>query len=278
MPEPRSDTLIKGYVPSRHGQLHYVQTAAGPDKAPPVLMLHQSPRSWDEYRDVLPIVGAHRRAIAMDTLGFGASADPMGEVSIELFADCVEDLLDALRIDRVVLVGHHTGGVIALECAARSAERVTALVLSGMPYVDRARRERVRRSPAIDHVEISIDGSHLQELWNRRKPFYPADRPDLLARLVTDALRVIDRVEDGHLAVNRYCMENRIGSVAAPTLVLCGELDEYSLPDVPRLEVALHNVTTQVLPDTGVPSVDHRPEQFAAAVLGFLEELERSEA
>jgi pimeloyl-ACP methyl ester carboxylesterase len=40
----------------------------------PVLLLHQTPRSWDEYRDVLPLLGANHRAIAMDTLGFGASA------------------------------------------------------------------------------------------------------------------------------------------------------------------------------------------------------------
>lgn len=258
--------MLKGYAPSRFGQLHYVEVGEGH----PVLFLHQTPRSWDEYRDVLPVVGRHHRAIAMDTVGFGASARPAEPFSVEMFADGVEDLLDALGVGAITLVGHHTGGVVALEVAARLQERVTALVLSGVPYVDGARRERVSRRAPVDHVEVRADGSHLQELWNRRSGFYPADRPDLLGRLVADALRVVDRVEEGHLAVNRYRMEERIGLVTAPTLVVCGELDEFSLPDLPTLAATIANAQARVLPGTGVASVDHCPGLFAETVLDFL--------
>src|SRR5690606_18898439 len=51
------------------GQVHYAQ--CGPGDAQVVLLLHQTPRSWAEYRAVLPILGARYRAIAMDTIGFG---------------------------------------------------------------------------------------------------------------------------------------------------------------------------------------------------------------
>ena len=54
------------------GQVHYAECGAAP--APPVLLLHQSPRSWTEYREVLPLLGQRYRAIAMDTVGFGDSA------------------------------------------------------------------------------------------------------------------------------------------------------------------------------------------------------------
>src|SRR3569833_683642 len=53
----------------------------------PVLLLHQTPRSWDEYRDVLPLLGCDFRAIAMDTLGFGDSPSPAGTApSLEAWA------------------------------------------------------------------------------------------------------------------------------------------------------------------------------------------------
>jgi pimeloyl-ACP methyl ester carboxylesterase len=81
---------------------------------------------------------------------------------------------------------------------------------------------------------------------------------------------VLDRVEEGHLAVNRYRMEERIPLVRAPTLALCGELDTFSLPDLPRITAAVPGARTAILPGTGVPAVDHRPEQFAAAVGEFL--------
>jgi pimeloyl-ACP methyl ester carboxylesterase len=49
-----------------------------------VLLLHQTPRSWDEFRDVLPLLGRSFRAIAMDTIGCGdSSRPPLAEDSIE---------------------------------------------------------------------------------------------------------------------------------------------------------------------------------------------------
>lgn len=264
---PAPPAIVKGYAGSRFGQLHYVECGTGA----PVLLLHQTPRSWDEYRDVLPLLGAERRAIAMDTLGFGASARTPEPFRIELFADAVEDLIDTLGLSGLSLVGHHTGGVVAIEVAARLGSAIENLVLSGVPYVDAVRRARVAGAPPIDHVTPAADGSHLGELWNRRRAFYPADRPDLLARLVADGLRVIDRVEEGHRAVNAYRMEDRIGLVRSRTLVLCGEEDGYSLPDVPRLCSSIPGAVSAVLPGTGVASVDHRPDLFAAAVAGFLD-------
>jgi pimeloyl-ACP methyl ester carboxylesterase len=267
-------TLIrKSYADTRHGQIHYVEDGRpGPEDA--VLLLHQTPRSWDEYRDVIPLLAPRHRVIAPDTLGFGSSTSPAGPWSIELFADGVEDLADALGLQRIAVVGHHTGGVIALELAARRPDLVTALVLSGVPYVDAPRRELVSQRPSVDGVPISDDGSHYQELWNKRVPFYPAGRPDLLHRLVADAVRVHDRVEEGHLAVNAYRMEDRIGLVRAPALVVCGELDTFSLPDVPELVAHLAHARTTTLRGVGVPSVDHDPGQFAAVAAEFLDSVE----
>ncbi|MER5753693.1 alpha/beta hydrolase [Streptomyces sp. NPDC002088] len=269
-PTARPHSPRHAYADTRHGQIHYAEYGSGR----PVLLLHQTPRSWDEYRDVLPLLGDEFRAIAMDTLGFGASARPQQPFSIELFADAVLDLCAALALEKPVLVGHHTGAVIALETAARAPDLVHALVLSGMPYVDAARRKTVAEDrPPIDHVDPAPDGSHLRALWANRAPYYPPDRPDLLERLVRDALGVLDRAEEGHLAVNRYRMEDRIGLVKAPTLALCGALDTFSLPDLPKITEAIPGARSAVLPGTGVPAVDHRPDLFAAQLRAFLQTL-----
>jgi pimeloyl-ACP methyl ester carboxylesterase len=260
--------MRRAYADTRFGQIHYVEEGGGA----PVLLLHQTPRSWDEYRDVLPVLGRTRHAIAMDTLGFGASAAPAEPWSIELFAAGVTALCQALGLESVDLVGHHTGGVVALEVAAAHPDLVRSLVLSGVPFVDAARRRRVAAAPPIDEVTDRPDGFHLVTLWRRRLPYYPADRPDLLTRLVRDALTVYDRVEEGHRAVNAYRMEDRIGLVRAPTLVVCGEQDDFSRPDVARLVASLPDADSTLLPNVGVAAVDHQPEQFALAVTSFLAE------
>ncbi len=167
-------------------------TSPKPARGAPVLLLHQTPRSWDEFRDVLPLLGRHYRAIAMDTVGYGNSDPlPQGQASIENWAKAAHQLLVALNIERVAVVGHHTGASIAIEIAASYSEQVAALVLSASPHVDAARRTEAKahKRAVVDEVTPRMDGGHLAELWSMRQSFYPPDRIDLLERFIIDALK-----------------------------------------------------------------------------------------
>lgn len=260
-------TVKRGYIDTSKGQIHYA--AAGQGK--PVIFLHQTPRSWDEYRDVLPIVGRDYWAIAMDTIGFGDSYRPTEKASIELYARGVITFMDAMAVECASLVGHHTGGVIAVELAASYPERVEKLVLSSTPYVDAEDRQRRKTRPPIDEVETKEDGSHLTELWQRRMSFYPKNRPGLLTRFVLDALKVWDRVEEGHRAVNNYRMEEKVHLIKAPTLVLAGTDDPFSYPRMKSLAESIQGSKTTEINGGMVPLVDQMPEAFAKAVLDFLD-------
>src|SRR5262249_46196128 len=129
--------IERSFVLISSGLVHVAACGAGR----PILLLHQTPRSWDEFRDVLPVLGAKYRAIAMDTVGFGDSEPlPAGLDSIEAWAKSAHEVLAALACSSAVVAGHHTGAAIAVEMAASHPERVEALVLSASPYVDAARR------------------------------------------------------------------------------------------------------------------------------------------
>ena len=256
------------YADTGHGQIHYAQ--CGPSAAAAVLLLHQTPRSWSEYRGVLPLLGQRYRAIAMDTAGFGASTPLRGEASIERWAQAAAALLEALGIPRAHVVGHHTGGVIAIELAATFPSRVDRLVLSSTPYTDAAfRRERAKRPP-IDEVAPRPDGSHLAELWQRRQPYYPPDRPELLHAFVGDALKVIDRLEDGHRAVARYEMEERIARITGPVLVIRAARDPFAAPHAQALCDRLPQARLVEIAEGMVPLPEQLPGAFAASVLDFL--------
>src|SRR5471032_487045 len=129
--------IERSFVSVRSGRVHLA--AAGTGR--PILLLHQTPRSWDEFREVLPLLGQHYRAIAMDSMGFGDSEPlPSGTISIESLAVAAHEVLLALGHRRAVIVGHHTGAAIAAEIAAAYPDSVDALVLSASPFVDPARR------------------------------------------------------------------------------------------------------------------------------------------
>lgn len=260
------NTILRGFANTPKGQIHYAEAGQGE----PVILLHQTPRSWTEYRDVLPILGERYRAIAMDTVGFGDSYRLSENASIERYAEGVIDFLDAMEIERTSLVGHHTGGVIAVEFAARWPQRVNKLVLSSCPFTDKKDREIRKTRPPIDEVFFSPDGSHMIELWNKRRAIYPKDRPDLLASFVLDALKVLDCVEEGHNAVNGYKMEEKTPLVTAPTLIMTGTKDPASYPRMGPLSKAIKGSIAVEIKGGMVPMPDQMPEIFSQCVLEFL--------
>jgi pimeloyl-ACP methyl ester carboxylesterase len=263
--------IRRAFVDLSIGQVHYA--SAGEPSAPPVLLLHQSPRSWIEYREVLPLLGRRCHAIAMDTAGFGDSAPVAPPASIEKWAAVAADLLAALKVEPACVVGHHTGGVVAVELAAARPSLVRALVLSSTPYTDESFRRARAQRPPIDAVEPSTDGSHLAALWQKRASFYPADRPELLQSFVLDALRAAGDVEEGHRAVASYRMEDRIAAIVQPTLIVKAERDPFAAPHAAELLALLPQARLATVADGMVPLPDQLPARFAALVLDFIQSL-----
>jgi pimeloyl-ACP methyl ester carboxylesterase len=266
-------TIDRQFVPIRSGCIHIASAGQGF----PVLLLHQTPRSWDEYRDVLPLIGARYRAIAMDTAGFGDSDPlPAADNTIERWAEVAFDLLDVLGLQQVAVVGHHTGAAVALEMAASRPERVSALVLSACPFVDAPRRATHHGKRIIDEVERKASGEHLTELWQRRMPFYPPGDIALLERFIADALKAGHLAVEGHRVVNRYAMETRTPLVTSPTLVIAPTEDPHAFPAAPRVAQAIAGSRLLNIEHGMVPLPDQMPEVFSEAVMEFLATLKLS--
>jgi pimeloyl-ACP methyl ester carboxylesterase len=261
-------TIRRAYAALPHGQVHYAECGAA--GAPAVLLLHQTPRSWAEYRAVLPLLGERYRAIAMDTAGFGESDALPGAPSIEAWAAAAVQLLDALGIARCHVVGHHTGGVIAVEMAARHGARVATIVLSSTPLTDEAFRRARAQRPPIDAVIPSDDGAHLTALWRQRQAWYPRGRPDLLHAFVLDALKVHD-VEAGHRAVAAYRMEDCVASIDQPTLLIRALDDPFAAAHAAQWLAHLPQAQAVDIEGGMVPLPDQLPQAFAQAVQRFLD-------
>jgi pimeloyl-ACP methyl ester carboxylesterase len=259
--------MRRRFTDTSEGQIHFRSEGSGE----PVLLLHQTPRSSDEYLEVIPLIGQEYWAIAMDTIGYGDSYKPNKRCSIEDYAEGVFRFLDALDIHKANIIGHHTGAVIAVELVASHPERFQKLVLSACPYIDEAERKRRAESKMrVDAYELKEDGSHLLDLWQGRMSFYPKSRPDLLIRFMIDALKAGDKVEEGHEACNMYKMETRIPLIKCPTLLTCGTSDPFSYPHMKTLSKVIQGSILKPIEGGTVALVDQMPKVFADVVLNFL--------
>ncbi len=266
--------MIRRFVETSAGTIHCA--IGGEGNGDHVLLLHQTPRSWREFRGVLPLLGARRHTIAMDTIGFGdSSALPHGSDSIERWAEVALELLATLEIEQAHLVGHHTGAVLAAEMAGRAPERARSVVLSSSPFDDAPTRAAHLAGPAIvDDVKAQPDGSHLLELWRTRAGFYPPDRVDLLEAFLVDALKAGPRAAEGHQVVARYDMEAAVARLRCPVLLVGATDDPYAYPALERMRSALPDAHVEVIEGGMVPLPDQLPDQFAAAVERFLDRID----
>jgi 2-hydroxymuconate-semialdehyde hydrolase len=101
----------------------------------PTLLIHGSGpgvSAWANWRLVLPEVAKHGRVIAPDMVGFGFSDRPDAiTYGKAVWVQQVLDLLDALGLVKVNLVGNSFGGAISLAFAIAHPERVARLALMG---------------------------------------------------------------------------------------------------------------------------------------------------
>ena len=113
--------------------VHDLGTAA--EGQPPVLLIHGSGpgvSAWANWRLVMPVLAQQRRVIAPDMVGFGYTDRPAGTAYImDTWVQQALDLLDALDVPQVDLIGNSFGGALSLALAIRAPGRVRRLVLMG---------------------------------------------------------------------------------------------------------------------------------------------------
>lgn len=120
--------VIAGEIKTR-----YLEAGTGQ----PVIFLHgggAGADSWGNWHKVIPPFSQHFRVLAVDMVGFGKTEKPNPQsytYSQENRVQHILDLMDALGLERVALVGNSMGGATALGVAMQKPESVSKLVLMG---------------------------------------------------------------------------------------------------------------------------------------------------
>ncbi len=115
-----------GMVSTRRLRLSTLEAGTGP----PVVALPGLGGTKGSFLPTVAALASHFRVIAVDLPGFGDSEKPIGAAyDPRFFAGAVLDLLDALELDRVDLIGNSLGGRVALEIGLRHVDRVGRLAL-----------------------------------------------------------------------------------------------------------------------------------------------------
>ena len=145
--------LEHSYIETNGIRLHVVQ--AGPKSGVPVVLLHGFPEFWYGWRKQIPaLVEAGCRVIVPDQRGYNLSDKPKGVKAYGIYTlvDDIIGLIDALGYEKVNLVGHDWGALVAWRLANKYPERLHRLGIMNAPHPAVMKRflqrdlEQLRRS------------------------------------------------------------------------------------------------------------------------------------
>ena len=132
-------------------QIHLA--AAGPPDGPLVLLCHGFPESWYSWRhQMAALADAGYHAVAPDMRGYGQTDKPEAidqYSTFHLTGDMV-GVIDALKVDRCVIVGHDWGAPVAWHCALFRPDRFRAVGGLSVPFFPRSPTRPTTAMPTAD--------------------------------------------------------------------------------------------------------------------------------
>jgi pimeloyl-ACP methyl ester carboxylesterase len=223
--------------------------------AAPVLYLHGSPTSSDDWPEFLERTGG----LAPDLIGFGRSAKGGNlDYTLDGLADFVERFLAALGVHEVSLVAHDWGAAAGLVFAQRHPGRVNRIVLiNALPLLDGFRWHRLARAwrrPVLGELVHGITNRRLLARELRHGTVTPEGWSD--ARITAVWEQFDQGTQRAILRLYRSSPSNvlatagaRLATLTMPALVVWGQADPHiparfgrafaqALPDAELLELA----------------------------------------
>lgn len=216
------------------------------------------------------------RVTAPDLPGFGTATY---ESDVVDFRAAIRDAMDAADMQRATLVGTSFGGMIALDLALESPERVSALVLVG-PGIDD--HDWSNELEELDNAEVAaLERGDIDEAVDTQMAWVtgPARSRDAvdagILGLVTEMQRNVYELQQGHDDVRSKRIDppasQRLGEISVPTLVVTGDEDFEDIRRIgDRLAAEIPGAERATIAHTAhLPSLE-RPAEFDRIVLGFL--------
>jgi pimeloyl-ACP methyl ester carboxylesterase len=254
------------HLPAR--SVRYLEAGSGT----PLVLLHAFPLHANQWLPQIERPPRGWRVIAPDLRGWGPGAARALAIpdTIDGHADDILELLAHLDLARVVIGGLSMGGYVALALMAKAASRIAGLVLADTRAPADTPEGRVKRDRAI--ARVATDGAArvaydlaagLVGVTTR------AEQPDLLDVMHDFAAAA---TSDGLTSTLRALRDRPdrtalLGSIACPTLVLCGEEDIVAPPaESAALHAAIPESRLVMIRRAGHLSNLEQPAAFNAAL------------
>ncbi|MDI6767587.1 MAG: alpha/beta fold hydrolase [Bacteroidota bacterium] len=250
----------------------------GPKTGLPIVFIHGFPFGKEMWKPQVEALKQDYIVVTYDLRGHGASDVGNGQYTIEYCVDDLMGLIDALKLQQVIVVGSSMGGYIALRAYERHSDRFKGLVLCNTRSDDDTNDVKIKR--ALQARNVKIYG--MRKFANKYLPaiFYEKilfKNPDVVKMI----RGIIEKTSPNAAAGMLIALAARTNStpslskIEVPTLIMVGQFDEMTPPSASiAMKEKIQNAELHILPDAAHMSNLENPEEFNKHLINFLKKIE----
>jgi proline iminopeptidase len=282
----------EGYLSMNGASIFYRSKGAGD----PIVVLHGGPGF--DHRQFLPFIwelADRHRVILYDQRGTGLSSCPIDttSISIDTFVADIEEIRKSFGIERINLLGHSWGGILAKYYGIRHPDRLRSLILcsttaSKDSFAEMRATYEAARLPEdaelLKEIVASDEYKHqdpqaIEKFWRVFfKPYFPdqslVSEMDLL--FTENTIRNGNAVAD-HLfqSIGEFNLHEDLASITSPTLVIHGDSDPLPVECAHRIHRSIKDSELVIVPNSGHWLFVDATETFRSSILDFLARIDR---
>jgi len=256
-------------------ELYYETRGEG---QPLVLISGLGYSSW-QWHKMVPFLAEHFQVVTFDNRGIGQSDKPAGPYTAQILAADTVGLLDALGIEKAIVMGHSMGGFIAQAMALDFPQKVEKLILCSTNF---GGPNHIPVTPEAMKVLTDVTSDALTRFKNglsvSTAPGWAEKNPETIAAWIQ--WRVANPIEPVHyqaqlaiglgLLPEAAAFENQLSRLNVSTLILFGEHDKVVPPaNAALLAEKIANSQVVIFPDAGHFFPLEIPEVASKAVIEF---------
>lgn len=217
------------------------------------------------------------QVITYDMLGHGESPNPVPGTGLEAYADQLHELLEHLALKTATVIGFSMGGLVARAFALRYPERLNGLVIMNSVF---GRSDAQRSAIQARIQEVSAKGPEANVDAALKRWFSEEYTAASYAQISEIRRMVVGNDHAGYLhSYSLFANEDnyqaaRMAEIRVPTLVMTGENDPGSTPDMAReMAALLPDARALILPGERHMMPMESPKPVNQALLAFLQQL-----
>ncbi|MCE4574342.1 alpha/beta fold hydrolase [Caballeronia sp. CLC5] len=264
-------------IETAHGITGYREAGASHPRTLPVVLLHGIGSSAASWVRQLEALGQTRRVFAWDAPGYGASTRVASASPLAIdYAKALSAWLDAIGVDRCVLVGHSLGAIVAGSFAASAPERVAGLLLISPASGYGAASKDVRESKRDARLKM-LNALGPQGLARERSANMLSQYADDEARewVRWNMARIVPEgyAQATHLLANAD-LASDLARFHGRTAVAVGAEDAITPPEACAFIAQAAKVSLQVMPHAGHAGYIESPAAYTALIDAFCQSIE----